>query len=227
MVQRAVDLGTAGEVLVATELARCGAASTLIERETGFGPRWVRRVVRENGGAYARKPRDPLLFFDQRPDRLLDACLFLGAHELQARKAATPGKRLLDGYRAYRRLSAGPASLDINDCAQIVYLFRAGEGRVRQCLECPEPYIVLSDHAQCPVCRLIAREFCRACGRPFEQRDHHFRAYCDDCSSRSGRSTGREGGGDTHERRVAASSFVSRPAGFSDASASAREGSSL
>jgi hypothetical protein len=191
MTQRAVDVDTAREVFIAVELAKCGAASTLIERLTGFGTRWVRRVVRENGGALARKPRDPLLWFEQRPARLLDACLFQGAYEFQP-LTLPPGQPLLDTYRLYRRNASGPGLLDINECAQIVDLCRSGDARIRECIECHEPYIVLSDRMTCPVCRIIDREFCRGCGKPFIQRDHHWRAYCDECSPRATRSAARQ-----------------------------------
>ncbi len=184
MVQRAADYDTAQEVFVAVELARCGAGASLIERITGFGPRWIRGVVRQNGGALARKPRDPLRWFEEDPQRLLHARYVVMAYECQPANLAV-GRRLLGAFRAYRMVAQYPGLLDINECAQIVDLYQTGNAWVRTCAECRSPHLVLSERPLCPVCRSIAREFCRGCHQPLEARDGRSRAYCDACSPRA------------------------------------------
>jgi hypothetical protein len=59
MAHKATTPAVAERVLEARDLALAGSSSALIERLTGFGPRFVRKLVRDHGGAMARKPRDP------------------------------------------------------------------------------------------------------------------------------------------------------------------------
>lgn len=186
MVQRATDYATAQEVAVAVELARCGASAALIERVTGFGARWVRGAVRENGGVLARKPRDPMRWFEADPQRLLHAHYVVMAYERQSANLSA-GRRLVDAYRAYRTVASQPGLLEINECAQIVELYQTNNARVRLCGECRVRYLVLSERSLCPVCRLMAREFCRGCQQPLEAQRSHSKAYCDSCSPRAAR----------------------------------------
>lgn len=184
MVHRAADYHTAKEVFVAVELAQCGAASALIERLTGFGPRWVRGIVRENGGALAMKPKDPVRWFEENPQRLLHARFVQMAYERQPSNEST-GRRLLSTFIAYRRVAANPGLLDINECAQVIDLYQSGNAWVRECSQCQERHLVLAERALCPICRLMAREFCRGCGQPLPVSEGRPRAYCDTCSPRS------------------------------------------
>lgn len=186
MVQRATDAETAREVLVADELARCGASAALIERLTGFGSRWVRRTVRRNGGAMACKPQDPLRWFERDPERLLHARSVVLTFINQPANRS-PGRRLLDAYLSYRALAPQPGSLEINKCAEITELYRNQSVWMRMCSECRLTHLVLSEHALCPVCRLIAREFCRGCRAPLPARSNPARAYCDQCTPRAAR----------------------------------------
>lgn len=184
MVHRAADYHTAKEVFVAVELAQSGAASALIERLTGFGPRWVRGIVRENGGALALKSKDPLRWFEEDPQRLLHARFVQMAYERQPANEST-GRRLLSTYNAYRRVASNPGLLDINECAQVIDLYQSGNAWVRECSQCQERHLVLAERALCPICRLMAREFCRGCGQPLPTVERRLRAYCDTCSPRS------------------------------------------
>jgi hypothetical protein len=184
MVHRAADYYTAQEVFVAVELARRGAASALIERLTGFGARWVRSIVREHGGALAMKSKDPLRWFEENPTRLLHARYVQMAYERQPANE-TMGRRLLNTYNAYRRVAAIPGLLGINECAQVIDLYQSGNAWVRECTECQQKHLVLTERTLCPVCRLMAREFCRGCGQPLPASVGRLRAYCDTCSPRS------------------------------------------
>jgi hypothetical protein len=184
MVHRAADYHTAREVFVAVELAQFGAASALIERLTGFGPRWVRSIVRENGGTLALKSKDPVRWFEEKPERLLHARFVQMAYERQPSNEST-GRRLLSTFAAYRRVAANPGLLDINECAQVIDLYQSGNAWVRECSRCQERHLVLAERALCPICRLMAREFCRGCGQLLPPAEGHPRAYCDACSPRS------------------------------------------
>ena len=181
---RAADYHTAQEVFVAVELARRGAASALIERLTGFGARWVRNIVREHGGALAMKSKDPLRWFEENPIRLLHARYVHMAYERQSVNE-TMGRRVLNTYDAYRRMASSPGLLDINECAQVIDLYQSGNAWVRECTECQQKHLVLTERTLCPLCRLMAREFCRGCGQPLPASAGRLRAYCDTCSPRS------------------------------------------
>ncbi len=183
MVHRAANVSTAQEVSIAVELARLGAASALIERLTGFGSRWVRGIVRANGGALAIKLKDPVRWFERDPQRLLHARYVQMAYERQPANEAI-AKRLLTTYIAYRRVAASPGVLGINECAQLIDLYQRGEACVRECLHCQEKHLVIVDRATCPICRLMRREFCRGCEQPLPEHAER-RAYCDTCSPRS------------------------------------------
>lgn len=183
MAHRAVDYHTAKEVFVAVELAQSGAASALIERLTGFGSRWVRGIVRENGGALALKSKDPLRWFEEDPQRLLHARYVQMAFERQPANEST-GRRLLSTFNAYRRVAANPGLLGINECAQVVDLYQSGNAWIRECARCQERHLVLSQRTLCPICRLIEREFCRGCGQPLPSPQGRVRAYCETCSPR-------------------------------------------
>jgi hypothetical protein len=181
MTQRAVDYPTAQEVFVAVELARQGAAAPLIERLTGFGPRWVRGVVRAQGGALAMKLKDPVRWFEGDPQRLLHARYVQMAYERQPANEAL-GRRLLTTYVAYRRVVPNPGLLGINECAQLIDLIQRGDAWVRDCLECQQKHLVIGDRATCPLCRFIERESCRGCGGALPIAQVRQRAYCDSCS---------------------------------------------
>ena len=182
MVHRAVDYATAQQVSIAVELARQGAASIVIERLTGFGARWVRGIVREHGGALALKLKDPVRWFEGDPHRLLHGRYVQMAYERQPAQDAL-AKRVLNTYLAYRRVAASPGLLGINECAQLIDLYQRGEAWERECLECQEKHLVIADHATCPICRLIKRDFCRGCGHPLPAGAQRLRAYCDACSA--------------------------------------------
>lgn len=184
MVHRAADYRTAKEVFVAVELAQSGAASALIERLTGFGPRWVRSIVRDNGGALAMKSKDPVRWFEENPQRLLHARYVQMAYERQPSNETT-GRRLLSTYYAYRRVASNPGLLDVNECAQVIDLYQSGNAWVRECSQCQERHLVLAERALCPICRLMAREFCRGCSQPLPAAEGRLRAYCGTCSPRS------------------------------------------
>lgn len=186
MVQRATDSETAHEVLIAEDLARCGGSAALIERLTGFGARWVRRAVKRNGGALACKPQDPLRWFEKHPERLLHARCVVMAYERQPANRS-PGRRLYDAYLAYRTLAPQSGLLDVNKCAEITQLYQSHNAWVRTCRECHLPHLVLSERSLCPVCRLLAREFCRGCSVLLPTRNNSARAYCDDCAPRASR----------------------------------------
>jgi hypothetical protein len=184
MVHRAADYHTALEVFVAVELARGGAASVLIERLTGFGARWVRSIVRENGGALALKSKDPLRWFEEHPMRLLHARYVQMAYERQPANDSI-GRRLLNTYGAYRRVVSSASLLDINECAQVIDLCQSGNAWVRECTECQQKHLVLTERTLCPICRLMAREFCRGCRQLLPATGSPLRAYCDTCSPRA------------------------------------------
>jgi hypothetical protein len=181
MVHRAANFSTAREVFLAVELARLGAAAALIERLTGFGSRWVRGVVRANGGALFLKTRDPVRWFDRDPQRLLHGRYVQMAYELQPANDDL-AKRLVSTYVAYRRVAASPGLLGINECAQLIDLVQKGEAWVRECLGCQEKYLVIADRATCPICELFEFGFCRGCDQPLPEHGSRARAYCQACS---------------------------------------------
>lgn len=186
--RRAADPNDAKEVIVAVELARCGAASGLVERLTGFGTRWVRSIVRENGGVIAMKSKDPMRWLEESPQRLVHARYIQTAYDVQPANESI-GRRLINAYTAYRRVTPNPGLLDINECAQVIDLYQSGNAWVRECSQCQERVLVLSEHSQCPICRWMEREFCRGCGRelPTPGAEGRHRVYCDNCTSPSGR----------------------------------------
>src|SRR5579884_923419 len=132
MTQRAVDFETAQWVSVAQALARFGAAPGLIERVTGFGPKWSRRLVKRHGGPIALRPRDPK-YFDTDARRRHDSWYFLSMY-LDVPANIPMGIRLLEAYLAYRAAQQ-PGVLNINECAQIADLCGAGEAKVGTCKE--------------------------------------------------------------------------------------------
>ncbi len=182
MLYKPTDLRTAQEVMLAYELAKAGAGAALIERLTGFGPRWARNVVRESGGELARKPRDPRAGFEADLDRLVHARYLTSAYEAQP--AHLPlSKQLLHTYLAYRRALC-PALWDLNECAQLIDLYQRGVLWVNSCSQCYVPYLALAQRKHCPTCRLVERIFCRGCGVALGG-DHGAKVYCDTCSPRA------------------------------------------
>lgn len=182
MVQKAVDYETAREVAVAEALARLGAGAALIERRTGFGARWIRGLVRRHGGPLAQKPRDALRWFGEDPPRLLHGwvvCVLL--QEVEAPNLSR-GARLVEAYQAYKRLADAQAILDINDCALIIDLYAEGNAWLRPCTDCGKPQLVLAEGSVCAVCQMIARTFCRRCGKPLEE-GNRSRLYHRDCAA--------------------------------------------
>ena len=179
MSQRAVDFETARLVSVAQALARLGATPVLIERVTGFGPRWVRGLVRQHGGPLAQRPRDPR-YFDEDAGRRLDGWYYLTMY-LDQPCNVSMGTRILEAYLAYRAAQQ-PGVLDINDCAQVVELLEAGEATVGTCRECHGGHLVFSEGRTCPECFLLARTFCRHCHKQLEEGARHTTLYCADCS---------------------------------------------
>jgi hypothetical protein len=185
IVRRAADFQTAQEVVLAVELARVGAASALIEQLTGFGSRSIRRIVREHGGALAMKFKDPVRWLEDDPQRLLHARFVLMPYVLQP---STDGiaRKLLNTYNTYRQLVPPPQLLDVNECAQVIDLYQEGNAWLRECSDCQEMHLVLTERSSCPLCRFIAREFCRGCHTVLPPANGRPRgAYCDECSPRS------------------------------------------
>jgi len=185
IVRRAADFQTAQEVVLAVELARVGAASALIEQLTGFGSRSIRRIVREHGGALAMKFKDPVRWLEDDPQRLLHARFALMPYVLQP-STDSIARKLLSAYNAYRHLAPPPQLLDVNECAQVINLYQSGNAWLRECGDCQEMYLVLADRSSCPLCRFIAREFCRGCSTLLAPSNGRPRsAYCVECSPRS------------------------------------------
>lgn len=201
MGHRAVEYATAQEVLFAVELAQHGAASALIERLTGFGSRWVRGIARDHGGTLAMKLKDPVRWFEGDPLRLLHGRFVQLAYERQPSNDAL-AKRILNSYVAYRRVAASPGLLGINECAQLIDLYQKGEAWERECLECHEKHLVIADHATCPICRLMKRDFCRGCGGELPLNAERLRAYCDTCSAPGVRQTLRRRARQQQGRRI-------------------------
>lgn len=179
MMHRAVDYRTAQEVCVAVELARRGAGALVLERVTGFGSRWCRVLVRENGGPISRRLRDPHRWFETDPQRLLHGRYIVMAYECQ-RANRSPGRRLLGAYEVYRRVARQPGLLDINECAQIIDLYQTGNAWVRKCRDCPALHLVLYERPLCPTCRFLAKTLCRRCSKPLENVPAGT-AYCQCC----------------------------------------------
>lgn len=183
MAHRASDFEVAREVFLAVELAQQGAATVLIERLTGFSPRWVRAVVRENGGALAMKLKDPVRWLELDLERLMHAQYVVMVYENQPASDRL-GYKLLNSYKAYRRVAANLMLLSINECAQIIDLYQRGEAWVRDCMSCQQRHLVLSERAVCPMCLLLEREFCRGCGTELGTAAVRLRSYCETCSPR-------------------------------------------
>jgi hypothetical protein len=179
MAHKATAPEAAERVLEARELACAGASTAVIERLSRFGPRFVRGLVREYGGALACKPRDPLRWLrDHR--HLAHVPYVVLFYECQLPNLS-PASLLLDTFFSYRTHTR-PGILDINECHQIIELYQRGDLRERQCSKCPLTYFVLLEEPVCPKCRLKEQEFCRGCGAQKRQVDSHPRAYCDACS---------------------------------------------
>lgn len=181
MLRRASDYKTAQEVAVAVDLARCGATVALIERMTGFGRRWIRGIMRKYGGKLARKSTGPVTWFEEKPQRLLQACYVVLAYECEAEEHS-PGRRLVDAYREYRVVARDPGILTINECAQIVDLYRKGSAFLLSCTACKTVHLALSERPLCPMCRMMEREFCKGCQCPLKNRGASL--YCEACSPR-------------------------------------------
>jgi hypothetical protein len=187
MVQKAVNLETAREVKVAEDLARLGGNPAVIERLTGFGPRWVRACVRRHNGPLAQKPRDPLRRFGDDPLRLLHAWIISSVMYDFQPSSSSPGARLLGAYLAYRGTVGPPGVLDINECAQIIELYCRGEARLRPCAKCRVGHLVLSEGSSlCAYCLLKTRTFCQVCHQPMPPSPRHPRLYHPECVQRTG-----------------------------------------
>ncbi|MGH3430682.1 MAG: hypothetical protein ACRDQZ_24475 [Mycobacteriales bacterium] len=185
MVQKAVDYETAKEVAVAEALAELGACAARIERLTGFGARWIRGLVRRHDGPLAQKPRDAVRWFSEDPSRLLHGWVVCAVlHEVGAPNLSR-GARLVEAYRAYRRLAEPQVLLDINECALIIDLYAQGSAWLRPCTECRKPHLVLAEGSVCAVCQMMARTFCKRCGKPLEE-GNRVRLYHRDCAVLAG-----------------------------------------
>lgn len=193
MLHRAADYATAKEVCVAVELARFGATGALIERVTGFGTRWVRGIVREHGGAPAAKAKDVGRWLDQDPDRLLQARYATYLFE-QLPLSKSIGSRILAAYRAYRNVPPDPVLLGITEFAQIIDLYQSHKIWLRVCPACESSYLIYSEQALCPQCRIDAQTFCRSCQAPLPAGLKRRRTYCEACAPRSIRNASRERG---------------------------------
>jgi hypothetical protein len=182
MVHKATAPEAAERVLEARELALAGAASSLIERLTGFSTRFVRGIAREYGGTFSCKPRDPHRWLRdrQRQAHVPYVVLF---YENQ-RSTLSLSKRLLDTYWSYRTV-IHPGVLSFNDCALVVDLYEARSLWARQCRRCPLTFFVVAESPLCPKCRLKERVFCPQCGRQKSGTRLREGAYCVACSSPS------------------------------------------
>jgi len=183
MLQRAVDRETASEILVAVDLAKLGAGAALIGELTGFGPRWVRRVVQRNGGAIARRERDPHRWIAEEPNRSIHAAVGLCAYGLQPARA-TAAMKLKVSYEAYCNVMPRAHIMDVNMLAQMIELYDDGDAQMRLCTECREAHLVLAEQPMCSACRLYERTFCRACQAELPHVDGPPRAYCISCAPR-------------------------------------------
>ena len=153
-VRKATDIATAQKVIEAVELAESGAGAPLIQRLTGFGARWSRRIRQDNKKARARRLGEPLQWVLQNSDRVLHAELLILIHQIQPRESEV--RRLLDAFHSYRAVVGSPV-IDLDRAAQILTLFQPGEIPVRSCSKCPSPHLMFAANLQCPLCRFIAR----------------------------------------------------------------------
>lgn len=182
MPMKGTYLESADDVNVALELARCGASTALIRSLTDFGPRWVRGLVRQNGGL-AAKPVDLLRWFQKDPQRLIHGRCVVLAHERQP-ITLSKGRRLLNAYYAYRAVASQPGLLTILQCAEIIRMQEAGSVYTRSCAQCHLPYLVLNHQVECPVCHFVEKLSCRGCGAYMNVSDAALtlgRRYCEQC----------------------------------------------
>lgn len=178
MVARAVDYETAQQVVVSVGLARMGACAAVLERVTGFGKKWVRTIVKQNGGQLARRMREPS-WFEADQERLLQGRFVVMMYERQ-RANRSPAVRLLESYLAYREVVRPPGVLDVNDSAQLIELYQTGNAWGRCCSSCEETFLIVYERQVCPNCRFIGKAFCRGCAQPLE--NPLAVAYCDSCA---------------------------------------------
>lgn len=182
------NMRDAQNVIVAVELARLGATRQVIQRRTGFGHCWTRRIINENNedGSGYRRRSDPARWFAREPDRILHGSYIVKAY-LANKPIAHPGDRLRRTYLTYQRMVDAPV-LDINVADEIIELYTTGMAWERTCADCGQVHLVVSDFSRCPVCRRVEAMLCKGCGgalpeRSGVERRGRPRLYCGRCES--------------------------------------------
>jgi hypothetical protein len=187
--RRISDYADAQDVLFARKLAELGAATHVIDAVTGFGLKWIQRIVRhaDAGGYGFRARKDPGSWLDEQVERLLHGWYMVKAYEAHVR-VAHPAERLLRSYATYRDVAGTPV-LGVNDVFDVVQLHQRGMAWTKTCTECRAGYLLVSDRNQCPVCHRLDSLLCKCCGEPMPEeytrpRRGRPRLYCGRCEGR-------------------------------------------
>jgi Flagellar transcriptional activator (FlhC) len=152
MVHKPTSPEAAKRVLEARALAKAGASSALIVRISGFGPRFVRGLVRSQGGVPSRKPRNPARWMRERT-RLAHVPYVVLFYESQY-TTSSPADRLLRAYQLYESWLGEEKVLDLDQCAQVIDLYNRRLLRRCRCIRCPHTFLALTAQWLCPKCRL-------------------------------------------------------------------------
>ena len=152
MAHKATSPETAKRVLEAQGLARGGASSALIGRLTGFGPRYIRALVKNQGGVLSRKPRHPRHWMRER-SRLAHVQYIVLFYESQYAHASAAG-RILRVYALYETWIGEQKLLDLDQCAQVIDLYERLGLHECHCKKCPHTFLAPTDELICPKCRL-------------------------------------------------------------------------
>jgi hypothetical protein len=152
-VGKPTDCDTARAVILAADLARNGAAASLIARLTGFSHRWARAMAREHQTASPLRLGDPIAWFEASPRHQYLTHMFLFMYELQPTDQPA-GTRLLEARDCLCLIARHHPPLDINRCAQLVELYERGDVRTAVCTRCPVERFVLSYIPVCALCQM-------------------------------------------------------------------------
>lgn len=199
--RRISDYRDAQDVLLARRLAELGAGTHVIDALTGFGVKWIQRIVRhaDAGGYGFRARKDPGNWLDEQVERLLHGWYMVKAHEAHG-ELSHPAERLLKAYTTYRQV-AGTPILGINEAFIVVRLYQRGMAWTKTCPGCRAGYLLVSDRNQCPVCHQLDALMCKCCAKPLPEeytrpRRGRPRLYCGQCEGR------RQPGARAHKSRL-------------------------
>lgn len=177
-----MNVSQAVELIAASQMARFGARSCILERLTSLRQKVIRGVIK---GATGKSPRSGQMpqstqWFELKRERMLHAALVVNLDQNVTRfQYRCEAQRFISVYRLYLRLTALLADkthhglLDINRAYYALYFYKIGHFDDQNCSVCRSAFIKPCDMNAplCPACDNHRRFLCGRCNKPLPSVD--------------------------------------------------------